>query len=220
MKAPPEFRAFQYRQMGDFGKSKWSLGSLVKLRQNEAMARYHLVRVGSLGQVGRFAAVDAARYPRGARVIVRTERGLEAGEVLAPPVGDQNVPADGALLRGMTVEDQLLEARLNKNRHAAYLACQRRIDELGLSATLMEVEHLFDGQTLVFYFLGDQPPELQTVTSELAEIYDAQVQFRAFADTLAHGCGPGCGTEEAAGQGCSSCSTGCAIAGACGTRKP
>jgi hypothetical protein len=60
---------------------------------------------------------------------------------------------------------------------------------------------------------------LQTVTSELAELYDAQVQFRAFADTLAHGCGPGCGTEEAAGQGCSSCSTGCAVAGACSTRK-
>ena len=38
-----------------------------------------------MGQVGRFAAVDAVRYPRRSRVIVRTRRGLEMGEVLCPP---------------------------------------------------------------------------------------------------------------------------------------
>lgn len=187
--------------------------------QNRAMARSHLVRVGALAQVGRFSAVDSTRYPRGSRVIVRTQRGLEIGEVLAPPAGEVEAEADGPILRGMTVEDQLLEARLGKNRQAAYEACQKRLDELRLSISLMDVEHLFDGRTLVFYFLGAQPPELQTVTSELAELYDAQVQFRAFADTLARGCGPDCGTEAAAGQGCSSCSTGCAVAGACSTRK-
>ena len=45
------------------------------------MSRYHLVRVGAMGQVGRFAAVDAVRYPRRSRVIVRTRRGLELGDV-------------------------------------------------------------------------------------------------------------------------------------------
>ena len=38
-----------------------------------------------MGQVGRFTAVDAVRYPRRSRVIVRTRRGLELGEVLIPP---------------------------------------------------------------------------------------------------------------------------------------
>jgi hypothetical protein len=38
-----------------------------------------------MGQVGRFAAVDAVRYPRHCRVIVRTRRGLEIGDVLAGP---------------------------------------------------------------------------------------------------------------------------------------
>lgn len=171
-----------------------------------------------MGQVGRFSAVDAARYPRGSRVVVRTQRGLELGEVLASPDHESQADADGQVLRGMTVEDQLLEARFNKNRQAAYDACQHRLDELGLPVALMDVEHLFDGQTLVFYFLGEQPPALQAVTTELAELYDAQVQFRAFAETLAHGCGPDCGTEAAAGHGCSSCSAGCAIADACSTR--
>ena len=43
----------------------------------------HLVRVSQMGEVGRFTAVDGRQYPRGARVIVRTPRGLETGEVLA-----------------------------------------------------------------------------------------------------------------------------------------
>ena len=47
------------------------------------MSAFHLVRFGLLGHVGRFAAVDAVRYPRRARVIVRSGRGLEVGEVLA-----------------------------------------------------------------------------------------------------------------------------------------
>jgi len=184
------------------------------------MARFHLVRVGAISQIGRFAALDTARYPRGARVIVRTARGLEVGEVLAPPSGEgRSDQADGAILRGMTVEDELLEARLSKNRQAAWQACQGRLAEGGLKATLVDVEHLFDGQTLVFYFLGDPPSELESMTAELAEAYEAQVQIRSFSEALTAGCGPGCGTEEAAGQGCGSCASGCAAAGACSTRR-
>lgn len=183
------------------------------------MSRCHLVRVGALGQIGRFAAADARRYPRGSRVIVRTARGLEIGEVLAPPapIGDDG-DHDGTLLRGMTIEDELLQARLAKNRDAAHEACQTRLDDLRLNATLMEVEHLFDGQTLVFYFLGEQPGELEALTAELAEVYDAKAQFRAFVESVTQGCGPGCGTDEATGGGCGSCATGCAIASACSTR--
>jgi cell fate regulator YaaT (PSP1 superfamily) len=183
------------------------------------MARFHLVRVGALAQVGRFAAIDSARYPRGARVVVRTARGLEVGEVLAAPADESRAEADGAILRGMTVEDQLLEVRLRKNREAAFAACSSRLAELGLSVALMDVEHLFDGRTLVFYFLGPQAPELETITGELAAIYGTQVQFQAFADALTLGCGPGCGTDEAAGAGCQSCATGCAVAGACSTKR-
>jgi len=184
------------------------------------MSRHHFVRVGALGHVGRFTAVDAVRYPRSARVIVRTSRGLEVGEVLAlcdAPI--ERGAGDGAILRGMTVEDQLIEARLEKNRDQAFRACVRKLRELEANATLLDVEHLFDGRSLFFYFLGDVPSEVEAFTQELAEAYDGVAQFRKFADTMTIGCGPGCGTEEAAGQGCVSCATGCAVAGSCGTRK-
>ena len=88
-----------------------------------------------------------------------------------------------------------------------------------LPAVLVDVEHLFDGQGLFFYFLGDVPPEVEAYTGRLAEAYETKVQFRKFTETLIEGCGPGCGTEEAKGQGgCDSC-TSCAVASACGTKR-
>jgi hypothetical protein len=116
----------------------------------------------------------------------------------------------------MTIEDQLLESRLERNRQAAFAACAEQIRSLGLGAVLVDVEHLFDGRTLFFYFLGDLPAALEAITAELAEVYDAAVQFRKFADTVAEGCGPGCGTADAEGPGCKTCATGCPIGSACG----
>jgi cell fate regulator YaaT (PSP1 superfamily) len=183
------------------------------------MSRSHFVRVGVFGHVGRFTAVDAVRYPRGARVVVRSGRGLEIGEVLAPCDSAERGAGDGAILRGMTVEDELLQARLEKNRDRAFRACQERLVELRIDATLLDVEHLFDGRRLYFYFLGEVTPAMEAVTQELAEAYDSAAQFRQFAETVDAGCGPGCGTETAAGGGCTSCAVGCAVTGACTTRR-
>jgi cell fate regulator YaaT (PSP1 superfamily) len=170
-----------------------------------------------MGHVGRFASLDAVRYARAARVIVRTARGLETGEVLSWGEDIHRSQTDGVILRGMTVEDELLEGRLNRHKHRAFQACSARIMDLGLNVTLIDVEHLFDGRSLFFYFLGEAPPELDRVLTELAAVYDANVQFRRFSDTLTAGCGPGCGTE--AGGGCGEACGSCAISGACGTRK-
>lgn len=174
-----------------------------------------------MGHVGRFQAVDAVRYPRHSRVIVRTRRGTEIGQVLAPPddLFGRGSPVDGQLLRAMSVQDELLQARLDKNRHEAYAACAALLAELSLSNVLIDVEHLFDGQGLFFYFLGDVGPELEAHTERLAAAYETKVQFRKFTDALIQGCGPGCGTEEVMGRGgCDSCSA-CAAAGACGTKR-
>jgi hypothetical protein len=185
------------------------------------MSRHHFVRIGLFGHVGRFTSVDAVAYPRGSRVIVRSSRGLETGEVLGPT--EEAVvrgTTDGSILRGMTIEDELLESRLGKNRQQALDACNDELSRRGVSATVVDVEHLFDGRSLYFYFLGEVTPEIEAITSELAEVYDAAAQFRKFSETLTAGCGPGCGTEEAAGHGgCSLCATACAVSGACSTRR-
>jgi cell fate regulator YaaT (PSP1 superfamily) len=173
-----------------------------------------------LGEVGRFIAADASRYPRNSRVIVRSRRGLEVGEVLAEPVPTAAVDGtDGQILRRMTIDDELLLARLEKHRHSAFEACAALLKEHEVPAALMDVEHLFDGAGLFFYFLGEIPAEAEQFTQQLAAAYETTVEFRKFAETLAEGCGPGCGTEAAMGQGgCDNC-TSCAVAAACSTKK-
>jgi cell fate regulator YaaT (PSP1 superfamily) len=166
-------------------------------------------------------------YPRGTRVVVRTQRGLELGEVLSPPPPPRSgegadgaaqpsepLPSDGTILRRVTPEDELLAQRLAKNRLSAQKACQERLESLGLSAVLLDTEFLFDGQTLIFYFLGEVPAEVEGVLSELAEAYESRAGVRAFAQTLLAGCGPDCGTKHACSDACGSCATRCALAGA------
>lgn len=128
---------------------------------------------------------------------------------------------DGELLRKVTVEDDLLLARLERRRGEAYQACADLLRERGLADVLLDVEHLLDGRTLYFYFLGEVSAACNELTAELAAAYESEVKFSQFADTLEHGCGPGCGTEEAAGQGCGTsggCSS-CAVSAACGVKK-
>jgi hypothetical protein len=190
----------------------------------------HWVRYGVLGQVSRFGTSDGQRYARGTRVICRTERGLEVAEVLSP--ADQAVTEDapgnfigatqGTILRRVTVEDDLLIARLERNREQAFEECQQLLADRGIPAALAEVELLFDGQSLLFYFLGETTPEIDAVTSELAATYASTVQFHKFVDLLTAGCGPGCGTPEAEGGLCGSgpgggCA-GCSVAAACSPR--
>lgn len=167
-----------------------------------------------MGHVGRFTAVDARCYPRSSRVVVRTARGLELGEVLASPDGELGrLRSEGPLLRAVTSEDDLLQTRLEKNRQSAFDACRKLLSEHQLPASLIDVEQTFDGRRLFFYFLGDVTQQIEAITDQLAAAYEGQIQTREFAELLEHGCGPDCGTQSAAG-GCATC-VGCAVSSAC-----
>ncbi len=167
-----------------------------------------------MGVVGTFDAADFRVYTRDQRVICRTRRGLEVGVVIC----DVDSPAtEGDVLRVTGSEDELILDRLERFRDRAYKACNDLLIDRGLPGTLVDVEHLFDGESVFFYFLGDVDPRVEALTEELAEAYDRKVKFKQFAQTLAKGCGPDCGTKD------SGCSTGgcgsCALSGGCGSKK-
>lgn len=173
-----------------------------------------------MGQVGRFRSADGRQYPRGAAVVCRTARGIEVGEVLTPAVESEPDRVDGQLLRALTAEDRLLQTRLERHQRRAFQACARRIRERDFPVTLVDIELLFDGQSLYFYFLGEVTPEVEAMTQVLAEEYEAKAGIGQFAKLLSEGCGPGCGTAE--GNGCQTsgagCS-GCAATGSCGSKS-
>lgn len=170
------------------------------------------MQIGLLGSIGRFASADRRKRPRGEKVICRTVRGLEVGSVLTA-LADNEQSIDGDLLRKVTPEDQLLINRIDRFRDKAFQACQNLIVEKEFTAVLVDVEHLFDGQSLYFYFLGDVSDEVNQLTTQLAETYEAKVKFRQFSQTLAEGCGPDCGTGES-GCGVGGCGS-CSVRSAC-----
>jgi hypothetical protein len=179
--------------------------------QEVPLCECYLVRVGVLGQVGRFRPVEATGFRRGTRVVCRTTRGVEIGQVLAPtqiPLAAEDL-ADGRILRPMTAEDELLWGHLERLASQSHEACQQWLKNEGIEALLIDVEPLLDGKTLYFHFLSDVSPKVQLHLDSLVDIYEREVRQSKFAQLLEHGCGPGCGTESAK-NGCSS-RGGCAV---------
>jgi cell fate regulator YaaT (PSP1 superfamily) len=118
-------------------------------------------------------------------------------------------------LRPFTHNDELLAERLQRYQGRAFASCSQVLRDRGIDVPLIDVEQLHDGENLFFYFLGEVDSSLETVLEELADCYGKKIRFRQFAEKLASGCGPNCGTGE------SKCSTGacssCGISGKCST---
>ncbi len=206
--------------------------------------QFFFVRIGSWGEIARCRVGGGGPYRRGTRVICRTARGLEVGQVTAEAPGTDDdlessfAPSSGTpatatlavptptevagmptILRATTAEDELLISRLERYRSDAMEECRRCLAAAGSSAVLLEVDQVFDAGTLIFYFLTDPDPSDQQIVQQLAERYESKVRSGHFAKLLAKGCGPGCGTkdcgsDEAGNAGCSGSCAVCVVASA------
>jgi cell fate regulator YaaT (PSP1 superfamily) len=173
----------------------------------------YFVRLGPAGALGRFVSIGSAKYQRGSRVICRTARGLEIGEVTSPIEDAAVLSQDGTILRGMSPEDDFIWQRLTERRDEAFEVCRRLLRARDRNALLIDAEILFDAKNIFFYFLGNPPQDLESMMQELGSQFEVEIRFAEFAEAVEIGCGPGCGTDEAAGCG-DSCST-CSVVQAC-----
>ena len=192
--------------------------------------QFYFIRIGSWGEVTRCRSAGGGTYRRGTRVICRTPRGLEVGQITASETADEtnedNELAASAvtILRATTPEDELLLARLERHRRDAMEECRSCLSAAGSSAVLLEVDQVFDCGTLIFYFLSPPQPSDEQLVQRLAERYESRVRSAHFAKLLATGCGPGCGTKDCGTQGgdeannakrgCSGSCAVCVVAGA------
>ncbi|KAA5542542.1 hypothetical protein FYK55_13440 [Roseiconus nitratireducens] len=181
--------------------------------------KHYFLRIGSLGEIRLGSAL--APLERGRRVVVRSPRGVEIAEVasecrrtgpsLSPPGGDALGPRY-RILRPTTVSDELLVRRLERYKRDAIESCRRRLQEANCGATLLDVDQLFDGGTLVLHFVGHLDPVAQEIADRVAAEYESIVRTNHLAELISAGCGPacgtdqsGCGTGEGACAGCSGC---------------
>jgi cell fate regulator YaaT (PSP1 superfamily) len=187
------------------------------LARPDATLQY-VVSFGSNGGVGVFTADEPLALQRGARVVIRSPRGVEAGTVRCRATLGQarllGASASGPLLRVLGSED---DARLSAQRLLSQRVFERSRQqalERGLSLDILDAEILLDGQQAVLHFVGDEP-QLDDFAQALERHFDLQMRFENLAQPAAHdeeehgGCGkPDCGKSAGGAGGCTTCSTG------------
>ena len=122
------------------------------------------------------------RYGRGARVIARTSRGLEAGDVLCEATDETTQHLEnsgqGQILREMTAEDANELAHIRSNERKEFEICQGHVETLGLAMELVEIEHLFGGERIVVYYLAERRVDFRELVKRLAAEFQTRIEMR------------------------------------------
>ncbi len=142
----------------------------------------YIVRFGSMRKLGVFAPKGDETYFRSTRVIVRTDRGLESGEVLCEAteqaLAQLSNPPQGQLLRAMTAEDHHEASRLRAQERQEFEICSRQIARLGLPMKLVDVEHIFGGERIIVYYLADNRVDFRELVKVLASEFQTRIEMR------------------------------------------
>jgi cell fate regulator YaaT (PSP1 superfamily) len=132
--------------------------------------------------LGVFATHRDEMYARSAAVICRTERGLEAGEVLCEAteqaLSQLTTPPTGQVLRRMSADDIRDLAHLHEQERKEHETTARLIRELNLDMRLVDVEHLFGGERVVVYYLAENRVDFRELVRLLASEFQTRIEMR------------------------------------------
>ena len=149
---------------------------------SDAPSAKYLLRHGTMRFIGEFAAPPGETFSRLARVVARTERGLELGDVLclATPqaVAHLPEPTKGEILRAMTADDIAREVTVRELTAREFEAGRRLVVEHKLAMQLVDLEHLFGGERLVFYFLAEKRVDFRELVRAMAREFQARIELR------------------------------------------
>lgn len=145
------------------------------------MPRY-VVRYGVMRMLGVFTTSRGDVVSRGMQVIARTDRGLEAGEVLCEAndeaVAQMKDPGKGQILRVATADDEREHERLRQQAQTEAAACDRLIAEMQLPMQLVDVEHIFGGERIVIYYLSESRVDFRELVKKLAAEFQTRIEMR------------------------------------------
>lgn len=142
----------------------------------------YIVRHGIMRHLGEFEPREGVNCARGMDVIIRSDRGHEVGEVLFPS-SEQAVAmisdaTHGSILRELTPDDRSVIDRLYKNEQREFEVCQRFIKSRKLQMELVNVEHLFGGERVLFFFLAEKRVDFRELVKDLARECQTRIEMR------------------------------------------
>jgi cell fate regulator YaaT (PSP1 superfamily) len=142
----------------------------------------YVVRCGSMRALGIYNPGRDDTYTRSQQVIVRTDRGLEAGEVLCEAneqtLAELKDAGHGQILRKRTADDAREIARMYEQQRREFEVCQRLIAEQKLEMRLVDVEHLFGGERVIVYYLAENRVDFRELVRLLASEFQTRVEMR------------------------------------------
>jgi cell fate regulator YaaT (PSP1 superfamily) len=141
-----------------------------------------LVRHGSMRFIGEFTQPPGTTVCRGDVVILRTERGQEHGEVLCPST-PQTVaaipePTHGEIVRAATTEDRAKIALIREQQKEQFAAGERLVAHHHLAMQVVDVEFLFGGERLIFYFLAEGRVDFRELVKSMAREFHTRIELR------------------------------------------
>ena len=142
----------------------------------------YVVRFGVMRSLGVLGTRGRDVYARGAQVVARTPRGLEAGEVLCEAteaaVSQLKDSPNGQILREMTSEDANELAHMHVQEGKEFEICRDYVKRLNLQMELVEVEHLFGGERIVVYYLAENRVDFRELVKQLASEFQTRIEMR------------------------------------------
>ena len=146
------------------------------------MSATYVIRYGQMRFLGEYAGLEGQDHPRGQRVVVRSDRGTELGEVLCPATDRTALflehPVQGPILRVATAEDLDAVAALDGRQRQGFTTCEEFIARRKLQMDLVDVEVILGGERMVFYYLAEKRVDFRELVKDLARAFQTRIEMR------------------------------------------
>ena len=147
------------------------------------MANEYVVRYGQMRFLGEYTGLDGQEHPRGQRVVVRSDRGTELGEVLCPATDrDGAVPGEpgpgrdppACLGRGPAAK----EPGWPSARRTASPPAASSSPGAGSRWTWSTSRRSSAGERMVFYYLAEKRVDFRELVKDLARAFQTRIEMR------------------------------------------
>ncbi len=122
------------------------------------------------------------QYRRGMEVVVRTERGLEVGQVLCESTEDAlshlDQPPQGTIVRAVNDDDAADIDAIDGARISNIEICKHHVEKLGLPMKLVEIEQLLGRQRMIIYYLSEDRVDFRELVKVLASEFQTRIEMR------------------------------------------
>lgn len=146
------------------------------------MTNTYVVRYGLMRFLGEYRGLSGQSHPRGQKVVVRSDRGLEMGEVLSPATDRTALflenPIRGDILRVASLEDLEADSRRPSVQDHGQEVCREFIAKRRLQMDLVDVEAILGGERMVFYYLAEKRVDFRDLVKDLARAFQTRIEMR------------------------------------------